>query len=193
MNISNLSKPQWRVEIKQRLAALTPEQYQTYNQQLETAFFSLHQVGNAKTILMYYSVRREVMTLALIEKMLASGKRVALPICTAERNLEAKAITGLDKVVETGKFGLKEPVNQAPRVAVTELDLVVVPGVAFDETGHRLGHGMGYYDRFLRQAGLQAAKVGLAYDFQVVPNLPADQWDVKMNALLTPSRLLNFD
>jgi 5-formyltetrahydrofolate cyclo-ligase len=104
-------------------------------------------------------------------------------------NLVAKEIRSLAEVRPTGKFGLFEPGPEAPAIAPDRIELAVVPGVAFDRDGNRLGHGKGYYDRFFNSPGFRAYKLGLAYDFQVVEQLPATEYDVKMDAILVPNSL----
>jgi 5-formyltetrahydrofolate cyclo-ligase len=188
-----LTKQQWRERMKTRLKALSATEYRTANQQIRERFFRLGAVHDMGVVMIYYSLRREVATLDLITELLARGKRVALPVCAAGRNLVAKEIRSLAEVGPGGNFGLYEPSPQTPRIEPEQLDLVVTPGMAFDCSGNRLGHGLGYYDRFLRQDGLHAVKLGLAYEFQVVARLPVDEFDVRMDAILTPGGLLNLD
>lgn len=182
-----LTKQHWRSLMKERLAALTEAEFQTANQQIRERFIQLELVRQAAVVMIYYAVKREVATVSLITELLARGQRVALPVCTTGCNLVAREIHNLAEVGPTGKFGLYEPLPQMPKVAPAQIELAVVPGVAFDRNGNRLGHGAGYYDRFLNCAELKAVKLGLAYDFQVVERLPVDELDVKMDALLTPS------
>lgn len=186
--MSVLSKNALRQQIAERLAALEEPDYQCFNRQIRQLFFRLQPVREARRIMIYHSIGREVVTLPIIETLIRQGKQVALPVCTPKRDLEARAILSLAEVIDTGKFGLKEPGPEAPSVAVADLDLIVVPGVAFDTAGNRLGHGMGYYDRFLARTGRQSFKLALAYDFQIVPQVPAEPHDIKMDGVLTPER-----
>jgi 5-formyltetrahydrofolate cyclo-ligase len=184
------TKQQWRARMRERLAVLSEVDRHNANLQIHEAFRCLNWVQNAAVVMLYYSINREVETVSMITELLARGQRVALPVCTAGCNLVAKEIQHLAEVGPTGKFGLSEPLPQTPEVVPDQIELVVVPGVAFDQSGNRLGHGNGYYDRYLNRAGLRTVKLGLAYDFQVVEQLPVDDLDVKMDALLTPSGLL---
>jgi 5-formyltetrahydrofolate cyclo-ligase len=187
-----LTKQEWRDRMKERLAAFTEAEFQNANQQVRERFFRLKPVHNATVVLIYYAVNHEVATVGLIAELLARGKRVSLPVCTAGSTLAVKEIHSLTEVYPTGPFGLFEPLPSAPEVHPTTIDLAVLPGVAFDRNGNRLGHGMGYYDRFLNYPGLRAVKLGLAYDFQVVDRLPATVLDVKMNVILTPTGCLTW-
>ena len=86
-----------------------------------------------------------------------------------------------------------QPPSEAPRLDALAIDAVLVPGVAFDRAGHRLGYGGGYYDRLLPSLRRDCLRVGLAYDEQVVDELPAEEHDVRLHAVVTPTRLLRFD
>ncbi|HRJ49506.1 MAG TPA: 5-formyltetrahydrofolate cyclo-ligase [Phycisphaerales bacterium] len=88
------------------------------------------------------------------------------------------------------RHGIREPGSWCPPAALRSIDVVLVPGVAFGERGERLGRGGGFYDRFLARGELRALRVGIAFDFQVVPDIPADAHDVRMDAVVTPSRVI---
>jgi 5-formyltetrahydrofolate cyclo-ligase len=185
--MENLAKPknQLRQEIKAKLASLSPQEFSAFNSAIEQRFFELPIIRDSQQIMLYYSIGREVTTAALISKLLQMGKTIALPACTSDKNLRAGIIHNLNELVP-GIFGLSEPPVLAQEVDPAALDLIVIPGVAFDREGFRLGHGAGYYDRFLiRTSGY---KLGLAYDLQIIDHLPAASHDVPVHALLTPSR-----
>jgi 5-formyltetrahydrofolate cyclo-ligase len=187
--MANLTKPQWRDRMKARLNALTAAEYQDAAFRLEEYFRDLKMAQNAAVVMLYFAVNREAATANLITGLLSRGRRVVLPVCTAGCNLVAKEIQSLAEVRPTGKFGLFEPAGAAPEVGPDLIELAVVPGLAFDRSGNRLGHGKGYYDRFLRGAGFGGVKLGLAYDFQMVEQLPAAEYDVRMDVVLTPNGL----
>jgi len=190
--MENIGKQVWRREISRRRAALAPQDFIRANSRIQQRFFNLNPVREAGVVMIYHSINGEVATEGLIEKLIRLGKQVALPVCIPGPDLEARAIQSLAEVVPTGRFGLREPSAETPLVDPATIDLIVIPGVAFDIHGNRLGHGMGYYDRFLSRSGLRGFKLGLAYDFQVVDGLPVETYDVRMDALLTPELYLNF-
>ncbi len=172
------------------MAALTPEEYQVLNRGLYAGFMALELISKADKLMLYYSVRNEVNTVALIRELLKLGKTVALPVCAPGRDLQAAVIHDLSEL-RAARFGLMEPGPKAPLLEKDQLELVVTPGLAFDERGYRLGHGAGYYDRFL--AGIPSVfKLGLAYDFQLIPRIPVESHDIRLDALLTPSKYLSF-
>lgn len=110
-------------------------------------------------------------------------KEVYLPCTdTKQRTLYFHRVKSLAEL-KVGAFGILEPSSEAPEISVKDLDLILVPGVAFDSTKGRLGYGGGFYDRVLRET--KALKVGVAFSFQVVPELPLEPFDVRMDLLLT--------
>jgi 5-formyltetrahydrofolate cyclo-ligase len=118
---------------------------------------------------------------------LAAGKQVALPrFVAATLSYEACWILNPQSDVQPGHFQIREPGSHCARVSSSELDLILVPGVAFDLQGRRLGRGKGYYDRLLTV--LPCTTCGVAYDEQVVGEVPASAHDVGMNWVLTPTR-----
>jgi len=136
-------------------------------------------------IALYSAVRGEVGTDRVRERCLASGARLYYPRMCDDGNLSFYRHEASDGW-EQGRFGIREP-RVVPGVeGVREgFDLVVVPGVAFDAAGWRLGRGHGYYDRFLRGLGGGSLAVGLAFSWQMVPEVPVDAWDVPVDAVVT--------
>ncbi|MBF0331924.1 MAG: 5-formyltetrahydrofolate cyclo-ligase [Candidatus Omnitrophica bacterium] len=128
---------------------------------------------NARTILFYASFKGEVDTFALMQKAMEMNKRVALPLVRKEATrITAVLIRSLQEL-KPGAYGILEPVDHKERrLDPFELDLIVVPGVAFDRHHNRLGRGAGYYDRFLSEVPATTPTIALAYDFQVVETLP---------------------
>ncbi len=144
----------------------------------------------ADTILFYVDVRSEVRTRHHLPLSLDSDKRVVIPYCV-DGELQLFHLEGMPEL-EIGTYGILEPRQDlrsiaVKQVAVAELDLIVVPGVAFDPHGGRLGHGKGYYDKLLQHARRTTAFVGLAFDCQIVPRLPMLDHDVVMDRVITES------
>lgn len=150
----------------------------------------------ARTIVLYSAFRGEVLTQLIAAAAGAVGKRLALPrVQKQPRRLLLHAYSGDPATLAQGAYGIAEPQPDWPLVELGEVDLVVVPGVAFDRRGNRLGYGGGYYDRLLpevKTANPAAALAGLAYGFQLVPALPAEHHDTPMDAVATEDGLLRF-
>ena len=146
----------------------------------------------AKTLLCYVSFDGEVETLPILRQALSDGKRVAVPaIVPPSKHLLAVEIQDPARDLAAGHFGIPHPRVTARRVALRSLDLVVVPGVAFDRRGRRLGRGGGYFDRFLERLPGSAWKVGLAFDFQLLgENLPEEKHDFPMCRVVTNKEVI---
>ncbi len=136
----------------------------------------------------YVAIDGEVETRPLLAQALADGKQVAVPV-TRPRGRRLLAIQIQDPhrdLRKKGPYGIPEPVKISQReVSVKDLDLVIVPGVAFDRAGRRLGRGMGYFDRFLERVPRSVPRVGLAFRFQVVRRLPWEGHDQPVSKVIT--------
>lgn len=151
-------------------------------------FLALEAFGHARTVLFYASYRGEVATQPLVEAALAAGKRTALPrVDRPRRTMEAYPISSWDDL-QPGAYGILEPPASSPVIPPAEIDLIVVPGVAFDETGARVGYGAGYYDRYLARTG--GCRAALAYELQVVASVPAGSYDALMDYIITERRVI---
>lgn len=141
----------------------------------------------AQTIVGFSAIQKEIDPAELLAGARASGKRVGLPRVVGEL-LELHEFRDLSEL-EEGSFGVLEPAASAPVIAAADVDLVIVPGLAFDARGHRLGYGRAFYDRLL-PGMTKAFRLGFAYDFQVVMELPNDAHDIPMHAVATDLRVL---
>lgn len=141
----------------------------------------------AETILAYAPIGAEIDVMPLISRALASGRRVALPRTHGHGEMTFHYISSPDELV-AGKFGIREPREDAPPYTDTPLCLCLVPGVAFDMRGYRIGYGGGYYDRFLRSR--QIATLGLIYRDGIAPCVPAGRYDCAVRALATEDGIL---
>lgn len=134
----------------------------------------------ANTILLYHSLKDEVDTHAFIRKW-SREKRILLPVVTGD-DLELRLYTGPEDLA-VGAYGIEEPTG-ALFTDYSAIGLIVVPGVAFDRNGNRLGRGKGYYDRLLPRIP-SAYKIGICFPFQVVDEVPAEPFDIRMDEIIT--------
>ncbi|PIQ83199.1 MAG: 5-formyltetrahydrofolate cyclo-ligase [Candidatus Omnitrophica bacterium CG11_big_fil_rev_8_21_14_0_20_63_9] len=141
----------------------------------------------AKTVCCYVALPYEVQTWRMIEAMLANGKRVAVPVMRPRtKRLWLSEVRNPTTELARGAFGVWEPRRAVYRpVRLRDVDLVVVPGVGFDRRGHRLGHGHGYFDRFLARVPRTTPTVGLAFRFQLIDRLPAHAHDRAVKTILS--------
>lgn len=135
---------------------------------------------NARTLLLYHSLSDEVCTHRLIEE--TEGKTVLLPRVVSETDLELRLYTGPHDL-QVGAFGIMEPCGEV-FTDYGSIDLAVIPGMAFDRHGNRLGRGKGYYDRMLAHL-TNAYKIGICFDFQLVDEVPTEPTDIPMDEIVS--------
>ncbi len=150
--------------------------------------FQMVEFQEAETILFYASFDGEVETVNMMREAQKLGKKIGLPgISEDEQKIVPTAVVSLESDLQTGPYGIKQPkIDQAQTLTEDCLDMVIVPGVAFDKENNRLGRGGGYYDRFLGSLSSDATTVGLAFDFQIVDSLASqEKHDVRVSCVLT--------
>lgn len=160
------------------------------SRRIKKRLFSLKEFKEAHTILFYYSKGSEVKTKEMMEEALRKGKRVLLPR-VRRREIYLGEIKDLEKDVEKGSFGILEPKEASKKATPKGIDLVILPGIAFDLKGRRVGYGLGYYDRFLRKIPKRIPLIGLAYNFQVVKNISGKKHDRRVSKVITETRIID--
>jgi 5-formyltetrahydrofolate cyclo-ligase len=145
------------------------------------------QIPSAHTILFFAPLPDEPDIWPVLELALALGTNCALPFFDAEKkSYGAKLLKNPATDIVTGKFGAREPAASCAEILLDKFDLILVPGMAFDLSGNRLGRGKGFYDRLLENAG--GIKCGVCHDFQLLEKIPAEPHDAKVDFVLTPAR-----
>ncbi|MGH9921444.1 MAG: 5-formyltetrahydrofolate cyclo-ligase [Nitrososphaerales archaeon] len=168
--------------------SLSVEATERMSEIIQNRVIRMDEFVNAGAIAAYHPVGSEVSTLKILSTVLRLKKSLALPRVEDATAIIFAMVNDLKQDLENGRYKIKEPKKHCPRV--NEIDLVLVPGIAWDEHGHRLGYGKGYYDRYL--ANLQTTTVGLAYDFQVLENIPHDQNDFRVDLIITEKRVIKI-
>jgi 5-formyltetrahydrofolate cyclo-ligase len=144
---------------------------------------------SAKRVMLFAPTPQEVNIWSLVEEALTAGKTVALPrFSPVTQTYTAAIVRDLRADLRAGKLGIREPLERCEPVPMNRLDLILVPGLGFDPRGRRLGRGKGFYDRLLADA--QGVKCGVAFDEQVVVEVPVGPQDARLDCILTPSRWL---
>jgi 5-formyltetrahydrofolate cyclo-ligase len=167
-------KKKIREEVLKKLENHKEEERLHKSSKIAKKLFLLKEFLKAKTVLFYLSFDGEVDTLRMIRDTIKQGKKVAVPVILREkREMFPSLLKDLDAELKIGPYGVLHPKEEYIRPIPPEIiDLVIVPGLAFDEAGNRLGRGMGYYDRFLSRLPKDVSTVGLAFDFQVIDDFP---------------------
>ncbi|MEO8103506.1 MAG: 5-formyltetrahydrofolate cyclo-ligase [Betaproteobacteria bacterium] len=176
--------------------AMPPAARQRAGDAIMQRLYGLDVYRDAKSVLTYMSIGAEVDTHGFFDRLRADAKIAVLPrIDKALKLLTLHRVEGHADLVD-GIWGIREPRADAPRMAITDLDMVLMPGLAFDFTGNRLGYGAGYYDRLLAPAPVKATRrpvrVAAAFDCQVVDAVPAGPADQPFHFLVTETRLLRI-
>ena len=177
--------------MRARLRALSPTDVRAKSAAIWERLAALPVLADAKWLMVYVSKGNEVGTHGLIQQLLAMERRVCVPqFDEATQRYVASELRDFQKELVEGKFRILEPKPEAVRpVTVDDVQALLVPGLAFDETGNRLGRGMGFFDAFLR--GARGAKIALAYDFQMLKEVPREPHDVRVDFIVTETRTLN--
>jgi 5-formyltetrahydrofolate cyclo-ligase len=182
-------KSVFRENVKKQRLQVTPDEAEEASNSLwlqlkEETFFK-----KAKRIAAFCSIGTEIDTMPLLSKILSSHKELYLPKTEPGQNLmEFHSISDL-KTLVSGPFHVPEP--PAGRIlSPKKIDLILVPGLAFDNRGHRLGYGRGYYDRYLKLLKSGCVRLGVAYSFQIIDKTPNDNHDIPVNAVLTEKYIL---
>ena len=170
-------------ELKRQPLDLRREKSQTILEKLS----HLKEFKSSHVVMFYVSMLEEVETLSLLQAVIKEGKTVTVPLVSRKSGLLVSVeIHDPNQDLEPGTYGIFEPKNHLIKpFDLSKIDFVIVPGIAFDRFGYRLGRGKGYYDRFLPTLPSHTFKVGLAFDFQVFDEIPKNELDVKMNQVIT--------
>lgn len=150
------------------------------------AFLALPELEAARTVLLFYGMGKEPDTRELIVRLLSRGKTVALPRCLPGRRMEARAVAGLNDL-RPGAYGILEPDEVCPVIERDRIDLILAPNLCCDRLGYRLGHGAGYYDRYL--AGYSGITAALCPEEWLQEEVPRDEFDLPVKLVLTETQV----
>ena len=178
-----LTKQRLRSKILAILKIQKEEDRKRKSKLIEHKLFLSAAFKRAKTVMFYMSFGGEVDTTGMIKRAQEIGKKIAVPVCVRDRIMLRPAYLCDKGTLELGPYGIHEPVTKEP-VRLSELDVVVVPGVAFDKKGRRLGRGKGYYDRFLNKLSSRTRTIGIAFDFQILPVVPTVIDDMSVDRVI---------
>lgn len=176
-----------RKHIKKQLSSISEAERQKASLSASLKLMELEAFFSAKTILAYCAMTTECDPSYAVSAARVSGKRIAFPLCMTKTEFLPCIPNNPDAFI-TGMYGITSPdITRSQIISFDEIDLVIVPGMAFDSNCHRLGRGAGYYDRFLKHTS--AYKVGFAFDQQLLPEVSFDSMDVAMDCVITPSEV----
>ncbi|MFH1441591.1 MAG: 5-formyltetrahydrofolate cyclo-ligase [Candidatus Omnitrophota bacterium] len=177
-----LTKQQIRSKILLKLKTQREEFRNRKSKIIKEKLFRSKVFKKAKRVMIFISFGGEVETREMIKEIRELGKIVSVPVCEKGRMMRPSILTEKAKLVR-GLYEIYEP-EIKKFVNLENLDLVIVPGIAFDKKGNRLGRGKGYYDFFLHQIPPETVSIGLAYNFQILPEIPTTNEDKKVNKVI---------
>lgn len=175
-----MDKKALRSRIREKKRAMTEEEIVSRSKKLAALFYESEAYQNARTIYGYLSYNQEVRTVPMLEKALADGKAVAVPKVYGDE-MKFILMTDLSQVCK-GYAGIPEPISDGPE-AQDPTALVLMPGLAFDSQGHRMGYGGGFYDKFLASEP-EHPTLALCYEFQMLPSLETEPHDIPVDTVL---------
>ena len=183
------TKEQLRLEILEKRAKLTPLDVDVRSMVIAMLALNTDEFKNAKTIFTYASYNNEASTNYFIWKARLLGKKICAPKVKGAEMFPARILG--QRSLRPNIFGIPEPGFLSFKVAPEKVDLIIVPGSVFDMTGHRIGSGKGYYDRYLAANKHNAKTMGFAFDFQVIDKIPAEPHDIKVDKIITEKRIID--
>lgn len=189
MNENSVKEEYSKLELRKNMSKLRDKLLKEDKEQYDYEIFSKLTSDtlyiDSKVLFIYVSFKNEVGTHKIIIDALKRGKTVCVPkVISKKEGMRAIIIKSFSDLKE-GKFGILEPEKEEPFVNPQDIDLCIVPGLAFDLNGGRLGYGGGFYDRFLSKASSKTFKLALAYDFQVINEVPTKEHDIKIDRIIT--------
>ena len=185
-----MDKSALRHEIKQRLVQMSKEDRIAQSKQICERIIDSDVFGKASVVMTYLSMPHEVDTTPVILHAWQQGKTVVIPkVSWQHRHMIPVEITSLDTGLKEDQRGLRNPINGVP-VPFDEIDLVITPGLGFDKKGNRLGRGGAFYDNFFKHEKITAALWAVAFSRQVCDEIPHDDDDVPVDAVVTENELI---
>jgi len=185
-------KSQIREEIAEKFAALTPNEIDEKTKAIENRLFDLANFLEAKITLLYVNNEHEVLTENILKRAYSYNKIVVLPVYNTENfEMELKKVDNLEKDLNPGPRDILQPDESRCKVVpIDKIDIAIIPAVALDEKGGRIGSGKGYYDRLIPRLAITTRKVALAFEAQIIPQVPIESHDKHVDIIITEDRVI---
>jgi len=187
-----MDKNTLRKEILEKRKLLSPIELIHKSSQITELFFHSEFYHKSKYLMTYIDFRNEAKTEDLIRKSIKDGKNVIIPISVPEtRGLILSKLNDYDNELDKGTYGILEPKEEFIRPISPELvDLILIPGVAFDKRGFRIGYGGGYYDRFLKKIDPSIPRIALAFNLQIIEKVAEGRFDMPVDYIITENEVI---
>lgn len=189
----NIDKKQVREQVIKLRDSQSEDKILSKSKIIKDELFDFEYFKKSNIIMFYVSFRSEVKTDFIIKESLKLGKKVVLPQADPKnKKLNIFQVTNFEEDLKEGIWGILEPKDACKKIDIKNIDLVIVPAVAYDMRGYRVGYGGGYYDKFLSEfynSNKNGKTIGLAYELQIIDKIPADEFDQKVNFIVTEERI----
>jgi 5-formyltetrahydrofolate cyclo-ligase len=184
-------KNKLRQELTQKRKNLSKNEVLEKSDKIKKRLFETDEFKQASNIVFYVSYDNEVYTHEMIKECITNKKNVVVPMCDKEeRCLILSKLDSWDDL-ETGSYGILEPrKDKVKEFLIDKVDLIIVPGLGFDKSGHRIGHGKGYYDGLLKNSR-NALHIGLAFESQIIKKIPIEVHDLPVHIIVTEKRVVD--
>ena len=181
-------KKELRTKVKKKISKLSRRETEESDKKILHQIKSLAEYKNADTIFCYVSTEKEINTIPLLQEILDSGKRLGVPKCTGKGIMDAYEIQNLEQL-KIGSYGILEPGEEYDIILdPTEIQFAIIPCISCNRKGERLGHGGGYYDRYLEKHP-QLERVAIAFSFQMLPEVPTEPTDICPQIIVTEEEI----
>jgi 5-formyltetrahydrofolate cyclo-ligase len=180
-----VTKAELRAEARRRLRALDPSTRAAAEAEIARRVWTVPEVAAARTLLLFADLPEEVHTDTIAAEAARRGVTVVYPLTRMETREMTLHRVPSPSDLRTGNYGIREPAPDAPRIDPAEVDAALVPGLAWDRAGNRLGRGAGYYDRMFAHADWRGFRCGIFFADQEAAIIPAEEWDLPLDAVVT--------
>lgn len=187
-----MDKKTLRTEMLEKRAQLKANEILSKSEEIKNKLFQLEEFENANFIFSFISFKDEIHTHDIIKDTINMGKKIGVPVTIKNpRKLLVSEVKDFDNELEIGPYDILAPKKEFERIIDPKLvDLVLVPGLAFDEYGFRLGYGGGYYDRFFTEIEKNVPKIGLCFNIQIIDKVPINSYDIPVDYIITEKDII---
>jgi len=192
--INKLNKHSLRKQLLNKRKLLSDRAIFEKSNKIAEKLIKFDKYQQSEKIMLYIATKSEVQTHRMIKSAQKDNKKIYIPLIIQEQHdLMPSLVTDFEKEIALGNLGIYQPKEEFLRLFPPSIiDLVIVPGVAFTQQGHRLGRGGGYYDRFLKKLSRGAYSVGLAFEMQIIEEIPLEETDMPVDCIITEKRIIQL-
>lgn len=187
-----MNKIELRKEISKKRKLLDINEAKKASEIIVNKMQGLADLKSAKLVFSFMPYGKEVDIKPLNQWILDQGKTLCLPRVINQTEMEPRVVNNINQGFSKSAFGVLEPTGNNELIDIDKIDLILVPGLAFDKSGNRMGHGKGYYDRFLSRCPKSTLFIGVAFSFQILDSIPFNKFDVKVHSIITEKYTIDF-